>query len=207
MEMVSVIENISVQSPGERLSLLLAVNRAAAAMYYANAANTTAIHMEISDQEVLDLLKNLHQDKVKYMLVGGFATTFHGYIRTTDDLDLWIKSGDANRKRLIKALKKAGVAGAELLKDMPLVPGWTEIRFGSKGFRLDMMENLKAFTAEDFDTCYKRSQQGEFRGVPIRVIHLDDLLQDKLATNRAKDREDVKNLKKIEQQKRKNPGA
>lgn len=196
------IENIFVQSPGERLSLLLSVNRAAAAMYYANAANTTAIHMEISDQEVLDLLKNLYQAKVKYILVGGFATTFHGYIRTTDDLDLWIKLGDANRKRLIKALKKAGVAGAELLKDI-LIPVWTEIRFGSKGFRLDMMENLKAFAAEDFDRCYERSQQGEFMGVPIRVVHLDDLLQDKMVTNWAKDREDVKNLKKIEQQKRK----
>lgn len=201
------IENISVRSPGERLSLLLAVNRAAAAMYYANAANTTAIHMEINDQEVLDLLKNLHQEKVKYMLVGGFATTFHGYIRTTDDLDLWIKSGDVNRKRLMKALQKTGVVGAELLKDMPLVPGWTEIRFGSKGFRLDMMENLKAFTAEDFDRCYKRSQQGAFMGVPIRVIHLDDLLQDKIATNRVKDREDVKNLKEIKQWKRNKPDS
>ena len=37
-----------------------------------------------------EFLKLLHDHDVKYLLVGGYAVAFHGYTRTTNDIDFCI---------------------------------------------------------------------------------------------------------------------
>ena len=43
---------------------------------------------------------------VNFMLAGGFAVNYHGYTRTTSDLDVWIKPSEENKPKIIRALKK-----------------------------------------------------------------------------------------------------
>ena len=57
--------------------------------------------------------------------------------------------------------------------------------------------SLKAFSDEDFDTCYARALNASFDGVPFRVIHLNDLIVEKQATRRLKDLSDVEELTKL----------
>lgn len=177
---------------------LLSLNRFAAKIFRSNSENAhkTPEVMDITDKEVLEFLNSLDKNAVKYLLVGGVATSFHGYIRTTQDLDLWIGPGPENMKRLIQALKDVGVPGAELLKP-PLIAGYTEVRIGQSGFVADLMHNLKKFTEKDFGTCYERARLGDLEGVPIHVIHINDLIEEKTTTDRDKDRVDVKELNKI----------
>jgi hypothetical protein len=40
-----------------------------------------------------EFLKLLHDHEVKYLLIGGYAVNYHGYVRGTGDLDVWIASG------------------------------------------------------------------------------------------------------------------
>ena len=47
--------------------------------------------MDVFDKELLDFLGKLNSNGVKYLMVGGLATRFHGYNRITDDLDLWLE--------------------------------------------------------------------------------------------------------------------
>ena len=53
------------------------------------------------------------------------------------------------------------------------------------------MTNLKAFSKFDFDQCYERAAPGEFNGVSFKVVHMNDLLKEKEATNRPKDQADI----------------
>lgn len=179
------------------LQKLTELNRVAKSIFLANPSNSKTDTMDITSKEVIDFLKSLDKHKVKYLLVGGFATTFHGYIRTTHDLDLWIKDDAENTDNLIQALKEVEVQGAELLKGMPLVAGFTELRIGNSGFVADLMHSLKKFPQMDFEDCYDRKKTGHWEGVPIHVIHLNDLIDEKKATDRHKDRDDVANLKRI----------
>lgn len=39
------------------------------------------------------LLKSLLQHKVNFLLVGGYAVVYHGYKRTTGDMDLIVSKG------------------------------------------------------------------------------------------------------------------
>ena len=42
--------------------------------------------MDIFDEELVQLFEKLFTHQVKYILVGGFATNLHGYIRMTGDI-------------------------------------------------------------------------------------------------------------------------
>lgn len=125
------------------------------------------------------------------------ATTFHGYIRTTQDLDLWIDDSPDNKDRLITVLKTVNVSGAENYIAVPMIAGWNSIVIGDGGFVADFMSSMKAFSSKDFNSCYLRAKKGEFQGVPITVIHLNHLITEKELTGRHKDLGDLENLQRI----------
>ena len=60
--------------------------------------------MDLFDDLVFDFLKALDLNKVKYLLVGGFAVNIYANPRATGDLDLWIKDTRENRLNLIQTL-------------------------------------------------------------------------------------------------------
>jgi len=161
--------------------------------------------MDISRDEVQSLFRSLNIYQVKYIMVGGMALAMHGYIRATQDLDLWIRLDTDNKTRLIAALSENGVAGAEYLGDVPLLLGWSSVTVGKRGFTLDMGHALKAFEAVDFDACYDRAVDATFDDVPFKVIHPNDLITEKLATGRLKDLGDVEELTKITNRNATNP--
>lgn len=181
---------------GDRLARLIGLLDVVATFYRANPVNPPK-PMDISREDVAELFRSLNQHHVQYLLVGGMATALHGYVRATEDLDLWIRVGDVNKANLILALLENDVAGAALLENVPLLFGWTSVVAGKRGFTLDMGHALKAFSDADFDACYGRAVDASFDGVPFKVIQLNDLITEKLATGRDKDLLDVKELTKL----------
>lgn len=180
-----------------RLTRFVGLMDVVATFYRAN-PNNPPKRMDISREDVTELFRSLNEHRVQYLLVGGLATALHGYVRATEDLDLWIRTGDDNQANLITALRENDVAGAEYLKDVPLLFGWTSVAVGKRGFTLDMGHALKAFADTNFDACYARAVDASFDGVPFKVIHLNDLITEKLATGRPKDLLDVEELHKIQ---------
>lgn len=47
-------------------------------------------------QDFKPLLSAFHAHSVKYLIVGGYAVSFHGQARATKDLDVFIKAELAN---------------------------------------------------------------------------------------------------------------
>jgi hypothetical protein len=168
----------------------------ASKLYHANPKNPPK-PMNIADDDVLQLLTSLNQHAVQFLLVGGMAGVVHGHVRTTQDMDLWLKSDEETKANLILALEENGVAGAAYLKDIPLIFGWTSVAVGKYGFTLDMGYALKAFSEVDFDACYERAIDVTFDGILFKVIQLNDLITEKLATGRPKDLNDVEELIKL----------
>ena len=58
--------------------------------------------MNIFDKYTHDLLLQLNLNHVQYLVVGGYAVNLYGYIRTTGDIDLWIKP--ENKEKLRRSL-------------------------------------------------------------------------------------------------------
>jgi|GEM_PF-432766 len=191
----------------ENLESFIRLNDVAGKLYRSNPRNKNKHSMDISSEDVLQLLKSLNFHEVKYLLVGGMAGVVHGHIRTTLDMDMWIANSRENTEAFVRALLENDVVGAELLRTMPLIFRWTSVRFGKSGFELDLGHSLKAFAEGDFDACYKRALVADYDGVPFQVIHLRDLITEKKATAKKKDLADVEELQRIWDEEERRPTA
>jgi hypothetical protein len=50
----------------------------------------------------------LNKNAVRYLVVGGYAVVYHGYNRTTGDLDIWVEQTEENYKKLVRAFLDFG---------------------------------------------------------------------------------------------------
>ena len=152
--------------------------------------------MDVLDEEILNFWRLLHEYKVSYIMVGGFATVLNGFTRTTDDLDVWLKDTPENRSRLRKTLKKLDLGDFSSLETMPMIPGYTSITLNS-GFILDLMTFIKGFEQGNFDECYALSPIAIIEDIPVKFLHINQLIKAKKASGRPKDLIDVEELEKI----------
>jgi hypothetical protein len=81
--------------------------------------------MDVLDEELLRFWKTLNENNVRYIMIGGLATRFHGYNRNTDDIDMWLEDDLKNRKSLRKAFIELGYGDFASIETMQFVPGWT----------------------------------------------------------------------------------
>src|SRR5688572_29655275 len=63
-----------------------------------------------------EILKALLVEEVSFLLIGGYAVIYHGYNRTTGDMDLWLEPTNENKENVIKALGKLGLEPNDLNK-------------------------------------------------------------------------------------------
>jgi len=47
-------------------------------------------------QDFEEFLRLLNKHKVEYLIVGGYAVTFHSRPRLTEDLDIWVNRTKSN---------------------------------------------------------------------------------------------------------------
>jgi hypothetical protein len=182
----------------KRVLELSRVNRVAVAFQNANLKNKPMAAIDFRDPEIMDFFRVLQKLEVKYMLVGGFAIAFHGYVRATSDLDIWLRDDPTNIERFKEALKRSGVKGLDQIRSFDLVPGFTQFQIGDSGFVVEPLKSLKTLKEFDFDAAYSRAAGGQFEDISFKVIHAKDLLKEKEATNRPKDQGDIEHLRSLE---------
>lgn len=107
--------------------------------------------MDVYDESFLTMWRLFSKNKVRYVMVGGFATNLHGYQRYTGDIDIFIDDTIANRQHLRKAFKELGMGDIESMETMQFVPGWVDFVLNN-GVRLDVMTALKGVDIS-FDEC------------------------------------------------------
>lgn len=151
--------------------------------------------MDVQEEELLRFWRMLNAHGVKYIMVGGLATRFHGYNRATDDLDIWIEDSLENRQRLRKAFAALQYGDFASIETMQFVPGWTS--FYAAGVELDIVTELKGMEDTPFQTCLEMASISDFEGVRVPFLHINHLIANKKAVNRPKDQLDVIQLEKI----------
>jgi hypothetical protein len=151
--------------------------------------------MDVFDEELLRFWKTLNANNVRYIMVGGLATRFHGYNRSTKDLDMWLYDDLQNRKNLRKAFIDLKYGDFASIETMKFIPGWTS--FYAAGIELDIMTEMKGLQEYSFDECYKTAFCADLNGIMVPFLHINHLILNKKAVNRPKDQVDVIYLEKI----------
>ncbi len=152
--------------------------------------------MDVLEEELIKFWKILNEHHVRYIMVGGFATRFHGFNRSTDDLDMWLEDTVENRKHLRNAFLKFGYGDLPNLETMQFVPGWTDFKIGG-GIELDIMTEMKGLEHLGFDECLMMASTADLDGIKVPFLHINHLIANKKTINRPKDQVDVIELEKI----------
>jgi hypothetical protein len=120
-------------------------------------------------------------------VVGGYAMAFHGYVRATGDIDLWIRISEENPARIWRALKKFGAPLFDLNIEDLKMPGII-FQIGLVPSRIDIITQIDGV---EFETAWKEHKTVEIENLQIPVIGKTQLLINKRSTGRAKDRNDA----------------
>ncbi len=137
-----------------------------------------------------EFLKSFEEEKVDYLLIGGYAVGFYGYARATADLDVWIAVNPINAEKVVRALRRFGMNTPDLTPDLFLEEGKIA-RMGVPPLRIEIQTGVSGV---DFESCYKRRQRVDVRGFDVNIIDLEDLKANKRAANRFKDLDDLEHL-------------
>lgn len=140
--------------------------------------------------EFSELLKLLNAHEVKYLIVGGYAVAYHGYPRTTGNIDIWIESTESNGKRIVAALAEFGFNVPALRPALFTRPDQI-IRMGHPPLRVELLTSISGV---DFSECYRGRTRAELGGVATTLIGLDCLKKNKRASGRHKDLDDLEHL-------------
>jgi len=113
-------------------------------------------------------LKLLNSNSVEYLLIGGYAVGIHGYVRATNDLDVWVNSSPENAARVERALREFGFAGPDLKADLFVSPN-NVVRMGVPPMRLEILTSL--YGVEFAECCAERPMVAiEELVVPAEVV-------------------------------------
>lgn len=149
-----------------------------------------------------ELLEQLIEADVRFVLVGGLAVNAWGYLRATQDVDVVPDPSAENLEKLEVLLKGLGGrvdVGGRLLDSKAIS---TFLRTGDRTLvvtrlgRVDVLQGLPqvpAFSELDADAT-----EIEMDGISIRVCSLDHLLAMKRASERPRDRDDLEALDAIQ---------
>ncbi len=137
-----------------------------------------------------EFLKLLIENKVKYLVIGGYAVGFHGYPRTTGDLDIWVKRDRENAQRLLNAITDFGFKSPLLNLDLLQSEGKI-IRMGIPPVRIEVLNEISGV---EFEDCLSRRIKVDLDGLLVNFIGMEDLKKNKKAAGRLKDLADVENL-------------
>lgn len=137
-----------------------------------------------------EFLRLLNVHGVRYLLVGGYAVGFHGYVRTTGDLDIWVEATPENVERILAALQEFGFSPPEGLAQALCRPDQI-LRMGVPPMRIEILTSISGV---EFGDCHPQRVVAEIDGVEVSVLGLSHLRINKKAAGRHKDLDDLEHL-------------
>lgn len=144
--------------------------------------------------DFIELLSALNASGVRYLIVGGYAVSFHAQPRATKDLDLLVQPDPANARALYRALAEIGAPIAGLQPSDFSEPG-SFFRMGSPPMMVDILPEISGI---EFEAAWTRRVEAVIdsgTGVVAHFISREDLIVAKTAAGREQDIADVAALR------------
>ena len=137
-----------------------------------------------------EFLRYLTEAEVEYLLIGGYAVGYHGYPRTTADMDIWVAISPKNAIKLVGVFQRFG------MKDPTITPSLFQergkiIRMGVPPMRIEVLTEIDGVAFAD---CYNARVSAEIDGETVQLISREHLRMNKRASGRHKDLDDLDHL-------------
>ena len=140
----------------------------------------------MSERDFAEFIRILKRHRTRFLVIGGYAMAHHGLVRATNDIDVLIATDDANLARVRAATRE--FVGVEP-SDSALRPPRGMFRIGPPSAHVDVTTKIDGIG--DFERAWERRSRGEFFGVPVGYLSLEDMQRTKRAAGRPKDLGDL----------------
>lgn len=157
--------------------------------------------MDIEHPEFLLFLECAGKNNLRYMCIGGYAVNFHGYHRSTEDLDIWIAPTKENRTLFLDTLHCMGYTESET--DYIKNEDFTTHFMCTLGIRPHVIDALTIVHHKlSFDEAEKSMivYQTE-KGLNMNMVPYEYLKDMKLRSSRPKDLWDIARLEELRNKK------
>ena len=142
------------------------------------------------EKDFLDFLRLCNEREVKYLVIGGYAVSIHGYVRYTKDIDVAIELSEKNAMRISLVIQEFGLGSLGLTNEDFLRKNFIT-QLGHEPVRIDILNDVSGVS---FAQAWKNRKEVEYYGVRINFIGLKELLILKKLAGRSQDKVDVEKL-------------
>lgn len=153
----------------------------------------------MSEFDLRALVAALQERGVEFVVIGGVAVTAHGYVRSTEDLDVVPAPDAENLERLAGALRDlestlptAEDRAFDPARDFSVIRRGGNVTAMTRFGGLDVVQRARGVPS--YTQLAEDAVRSELFGIPVRVCSLSRLRQMKEAQSRAQDRADLENL-------------
>lgn len=150
--------------------------------------------IERLSESFINLCKVFNEEKVEYVIIGGFAVILYGFPRFTEDIDIMIMPSEANLKKIQRALYKLfNDSSFEEIKRDDLIK-YSVIRYGTEsGFYVDFIAKIGDLIG--YNEVSENKETIEIESIKVPLCNLKTLIYMKEESFREKDKMDVIFLK------------
>jgi len=139
-----------------------------------------------------DFIQLCNEFEIRYLVIGGFAVSIHGYPRGTDDLDIVVEASEENGEKIVAMLEKFGMGSLGLQKDDFMKPGFFT-QFGYPPERIDIMNEIDEVP---FAAAWDNKRTVIYQDQLMHFVGYNELLKMKAVAGRLKDLADIETLRK-----------
>jgi hypothetical protein len=144
------------------------------------------------NEDFLDLLRCLLEAGARFLVVGAHAMAVHGVPRATGDLDVWIDREAPNVKRVWEAILRFGAPFQAMgITQSDLEAPGVVVQIGLPPRRIDLITEI---TGVGFEEAWNARMSHRVGTLEIPFLGREQLVRNKRATGRLKDRADLEAL-------------
>lgn len=138
-----------------------------------------------------DFLELLQKHQVEFLVCGGHAVGFYGFLRMTMDFDILINPLVDNARRLIQCLDEFGFGCVpQLTQEIFEKPG-TVFSLGVQPNQIDLMTSM---SSQNTHEIFENKVEGTLEDFKVQFVSYNDLIRAKREANRLKDQLDIEEL-------------
>jgi hypothetical protein len=142
------------------------------------------------NEDYRDILRILSKNRVDFLVVGAYAMSAYGYPRATGDIDIWVLPSQENSRKVYISLAEFGAPVKDITEETFLEHNIV-YQIGVAPRRIDVLTHIDGV---DFQNALENKRVIELEGLTIPIISKEELLKNKQATGREKDRLDALHL-------------
>ena len=143
------------------------------------------------DETLAKVCNELEVHGIPYMIIGGQAVLFHGFVRVTEDIDITLGISIADSEKLLNLLPKINCN--PLVKDPKdfIKSTWVlPVRENTSKVKIDF-----TFSFSDYENqAILNSKSIKLGDKKVQFCSINDLIVHKIFAGRPRDLEDIKNV-------------